>query len=456
MVTYTLLRMIAVALLVAANAFFVAAEFALVSVRDTRIQQLIEANKIGSRIVQRLHAKLDEVLNAVQFGITIASLALGWIGETALATILQPAFHLLPHAAVYAHGIAVAIAFVLITYLHVILGEVVPKSLALQRAEQVALAVAAPMEVFMTVSKPFLVVMRASSRTILRAFGTKELREAGVHSPEELKLIVTASRRFGLVPQIQEEMIHHAIDLENISVREIMVPRPDIFSLPSNMPLDDAMQRVVDEQHSRIPVYDGELGPEHIVGVLFSKDVMRWMRYRLARLLMNRPARIATNLKVQHIMRDVLVVPETKPLTDLLMEFKQRKRHMAVVVDEFGSTVGVVTVEDVLEQLVGEIEDEYDAPAESPLVPGGNTTVLDAGLSIRDLETQFQIKLPRDEGYETLAGFVMARLQRIPKAGDSFEFNGHRFTVLEMDGHRIDSVKMDLTQPAVEKKEQNA
>lgn len=453
MVTYTLLRMIAVVLLVAANAFFVAAEFALVSVRDTRIQQLIDANKIGARIVQRLHSKLDDVLNAVQFGITIASLALGWVGEPALAVILQPAFHFLPHPEVYAHGVAVVLAFTIITYLHVILGEVVPKSLALQRAEQVALAIAAPMEVFMTVAKPFLSIMRFSSRTVLRLFGTKELREGGVHSPEELKLIVTASRRFGLVPALQEEMIHRAIDLETISVREIMVPRPDIFSLPGNMTLDDAVNRVVDEQHSRIPVYDVDLGPEHIIGVLYAKDLMRWMRYRLARLRQSRPARIASNLKVQHIMHEVLVVPETKPLTDLLVEFKQRKRHMAVVVDEFGSTAGVVTVEDVLEQLVGEIEDEYDIAEESPLTAGGANMVLDAGLNIRDLETQFQIKLPRDEGYETLAGFVLSKLQRIPAAGDAFDYDGHRYTVLEMDGHRVDSIKIEVLQPAAVKEQ---
>lgn len=455
MVTYTLLRLIAVAFLVALNAFFVAAEFALVSVRDTRLLQLIEINKIGARTVQRLHNQLDEVLAAVQLGVTIASLALGWIGESAIAGLLQPSFARMPHGSYYAHGLAAAISFTLITFFHVTMGEVVPKTVALQRAEQVALAVAPPMEVFITVARPVLVVMRSAARFVLRLFGTRELREGGVHSPEELKLMVTASRKFGLVPALQEEMIIRAIDLENISVREIMVPRPDIFSLPGNLALDEAVQRVVDEQHSRIPVYDPEQGPEHIIGVLYSKDLMRWMRYRLARLSQNRPARIASNLKVQHIMREVLVVPETKPLTDLLEEFKQRKRHLAVVVDEFGSTAGVVTVEDVLEELVGEIEDEFDVPEESPLAEGGTSMVLDASINIRDLETQYQIRLPRDEGFETLGGFVMSKLQRIPREGDSFEHNGYRYTVLEMEGRRIDAIKIELmSQP--EPKEQNA
>ena len=455
MVTYTLLRLIAVAFLVALNAFFVAAEFALVSIRDTRLLQLIDLNKIGARTVQRLHSRLDEVLAAVQLGVTIASLALGWIGESAIAVLLQPSFARLPHGSLYAHGLAAGISFTLITFFHVTLGEVVPKTLALQRAEQVALAVAAPMEVFITLSRPLLAVMRSAARFVLRLFGTRELREGGVHSPEELKLMVTASRKFGLVPALQEEMINRAIDLENISVREIMVPRPDIFSLPGSMTLDEAMQRVVDEQHSRIPVYDADQGPEHIIGVLYSKDLMRWMRYRLARLSDNRPAQIASNLKVQHIMREVLVVPETKPLTDLLEEFKHRKRHLAVVVDEFGSTAGVVTVEDVLEQLVGEIEDEYDVPEQSALTPGGTSMVLDGGINIRDLESQYQIRLPRDEGYETLGGFVMTRLQRIPHEEDSFEYHGYRYTVLEMEGRRIDTVKLDLIEQP-EPKEQTA
>lgn len=455
MVTYTLLRLIAVAFLVALNAFFVAAEFALVSVRDTRLQQLIDANKIGARTVQRLHSRLDEVLAGVQLGVTIASLALGWVGESAIAVMLMPWFLRLPHAAYYAHGIAAGISFTLITFLHVILGEQVPKIIALQRVEQVALTVAAPMDVFITLTGPVLVVMRSSTRVVLRMFGTRELREGGVHSPEELKLMVTASRKFGLVPALQEEMINRAIDLENISVREIMVPRPDIFSLPGNMTLDEAVQRVVEEQHSRIPVFDVEQGPEHIIGVLYAKDLMRWMRYRLARLTANRPARIASNLKVQHIMHEVLVVPETKPLTALLEEFKQRKRHLAVVVDEFGSTAGVVTVEDVLEQLVGEIEDEYDVPEQSALVAGGTSMVLDGGMNIRDLESQYQIRLPRDEGFETLGGFVMSKLQRIPREGDSFAYHNHRYTVIEMDGRRIDSIKIDLVAQA-EHKEQLA
>ena len=440
MVMYVLLRLIGVILLVAANAFFVAAEYSLVSIRDTRIEQLIAAHRIGARTVQRLHQKLDEVLNGVQLGVTMASLALGWVGEEAFARVLEQAFGGMPHAVLWAHVVAISLAFGLITYLHVILGEVVPKSLALHKAERVALAVAAPLDVFMTIFGPFLRFMAASTRFVLRAFGVHEVRQGGAHSAEELKLVVTASGRMGAIPKLQEEMIQHALDLETITVREIMVPRPDIFSLPGDMPLDEAYRRVVDEQHSRVPVYDPERGPEHIIGVLYAKDLMRWMQRQF--IPHEAGVTATTSLRVQHIMREVLVVPETKTLPDVLVEFKRRKRHLAVVVDEFGSTAGVVTVEDVLEQLVGEIEDEYDTAPEV-LRPEATAMVLDGGTNIRDLESQFQLRLPRDEGFETLAGFVLSRLQRIPRPGDKFDYEGRRYTVLDVQGHRIGNVKIE-------------
>jgi len=446
MVTFVVLRIVAVVLLVAANAFFVAAEFALVSVRETRLQQMIAAHRIGARTVQKLHQRLDHVLNAVQFGVTVASLALGWIGEASIAHILEPLFRPWPYSRFYAHGVAVVMAFVLMTYLVVILGEVVPKSIALQRTERVALAVAAPMDFFMTLAAPFLAFMTASTHVVLKAFGTRLVREGGVHSPEELKLIVSANRRLGVLAPTQEELIHRALDLENIAVREIMLPRRDIFSLPGNLSLEEALQRVVDEQHSRVPIYDPQRGPEHIVGVLYAKDLMRWLRYRVNRSASGRLLTRPSGLEVRHIMREVLVVPETKALPDLLVDFKTRKRHLAVVVDEFGSTAGLVTVEDVLEQLVGEIEDEFDIP-EQPSVKGASSMTLDGSVGIRDLESQYQIVLPRDEGFETLAGFVLAQLQKMPTVGDSFEHEGWRYTVASMDGLRVETVKVQAAPP---------
>ncbi|HTR67137.1 MAG TPA: hemolysin family protein [Terriglobales bacterium] len=448
MATYVLLRLLLILLLVAANAFFAAAEFSLVSIRDTRIQQLIQARRIGARIVQRLHRNLDEVVNGVQLGVTIVSLTLGWVGEPLLAQMMIGPVRDLPHVAIYAHGIAIVVSFILITWLHVILGELVPKSLALQRAEQVALAVAAPMDVFLTLTRPLLFLMSRAAGTVLRVFGVPRIRQGAIHSPDELKLIVTASRQFGQIPPEQEEMIHRAIELENITVREVMVPRPDIFSLPGDLSLDDALGRVVEDQHSRIPVYDPQRGPEHIIGVLYSKDLMRWTRLRLTTNPIQPIAARIAGMKISQIMRDVLVVPETKALTELLEEFKDRKRHMAVVVDEFGSTAGVITAEDILEQIVGEIQDEFDvAPQEGPSLEDETSFVLEGSVGVRDLESQYQILLPRDAGFETLAGFVLARLQRIPRVGDSFDYEGRRFSVVAMEGHRIAKVKVETLQP---------
>jgi putative hemolysin len=445
MTRLALLRVIAIFALVAANAFFVAAEFALVSIRDTRLQQLIEAGRAGARAVLRLHKSLDQFLSAVQFGVTLTSLGLGWVGEVALADLLVPTFQKWPHGLVWAHAVAATIAFALITYLHVTMGELVPKSVALHRAERVALAVAPPMEWFMTISRPALFIFSRTARVVLRAFGTKPAREAGVHSPEELKLIATSSRRVGLLHPLEEEMIHRALELGEVSVREIMVPRPDIFSLPADMTVEAALARIVEEQHSRVPIYDQERGPEHIIGVLYAKELLRWVHLRMGPGSAAVPPS-ASAMRVRNLMRTVLFVPESKTVSDLLVDFKKNRRHLAVVVDEFGTIAGVVTVEDALEQLVGEIEDEFDVAEKRPIAAGG-VILLDGATNIRDLETQYHIELPRDQGFETLAGFVLSRLQRLPRGGEAFDFQGRRFTVLEMEGRRVAQVKVETIAP---------
>ena len=449
MIAYVLLRVFVILLLVAVNAFFAAAEFALVSVRETRIQQLIEAHRAGARTVLKLHQQLSRVVNGVQLGITVTSLTLGWLGEPVLARLFENWIGAVPYAAIYAHAIAVTVAFVSITSLHVIMGELVPKSLALQRAERVALAVAAPMEVFLTITGPLTIGMSRAAGFVLKAFGTQDVRHGSVHSPDELKLIVTAAHTSGQLSSAQEEMLLNALELDDITARQVMVPRTRIFSLPSDLNLDEALSRVVDEQHSRVPVYDPQRGPEHIVGVLYAKDLMRWTRLRLRFGLIAPPSaqRIA-EMKIGQIMHDVLVVPETKSLLDLMGEFQQRKRHLAVVVDEFGSTAGVISVEDVLEQLVGELEDEFDvATAQTAVTDANGPLILDGAVNIRDLEAQYELKLPQDEGFETLAGFVLSRLQKMPTGGEAFDFERRRFIVDKMDGHRVASVRIE-TLPA--------
>jgi putative hemolysin len=449
MLAYVLLRVFVILLLVAANAFFAAAEFALVSVRETRIQQLIEAHRAGARTVLKLHQQLSRVVNGVQLGITVTSLTLGWLGEPVLARLFEGWIGSVPHVAIYAHAIAVPVAFAMITSLHVILGELVPKSLALQRAERVALAVAAPMDVFLTVTSPLTIAMSRAAGFVLRAFGTREIRHGSVHSPDELKLIVTAAHHSGQLSPAQEEMLLNALELDNITARQVMVPRTRIFSLPSDLNMDEALSRVVEEQHSRVPVYDPQRGPEHIIGVLYAKDLMRWTRLRLGHIAAPPAAMRIAQMKIGQVMHDVLVVPETKSLLDLLGEFQHHKRHLAVVVDEFGSTAGVVSVEDVLEQLVGELEDEFDVASAQPVVTDANAPlVLDGAINIRDLEAQYELKLPQDEGFETLAGFLLSRLQKMPAGGEAFDYEGRRFVVEKMEGHRIATVRIELVPAA--------
>src|SRR5580698_4089337 len=318
MIAFVLIRVFLILLLVAANAFFAAAEFALVSIRETRIQQLIEARRIGARIVQKLHRNLDEVVNGVQLGITVVSLTLGWVGEPLLARMVEAPLGQIPHAGVYAHAVAIGVAFVMITCLHVILGELVPKSLALQRAERVALAVAAPMDVFLTLTGPLTIGMSRAAGFVLRAFGTRDIRHGSVHSPDELKLIITAAHHSGQLSPAQEEMLLNALELDSITARQVMVPRTRIFSLPSDLTLDEALARVLDDQHSRVPVYDPQRGPEHIVGILYAKDLMRWTRLRLGLIADPFAAQRISQMKISQVMHDVLVVPETKSLLELL------------------------------------------------------------------------------------------------------------------------------------------
>jgi putative hemolysin len=475
-----LLQCMAVAMLILANGFFVAAEFALVSIRETRIEQLLEARVPGARAVRLLQHDLDDFLPAVQLGVTLCSLALGWIGEPLAANAFLAGIRLLPevpvHAQLYAHIgaiVAVVLGFCLITYLHVVLGELVPKSLALRRAEALAVAAAPPMVLFMRLARPAVRLLSRSAGVVLRGFDIPMTERATVHSPEELKLIATAARRMGLLPRFQETLIHRALELDDVPVREIMTPRQKIFSLPSNMLIEEASARVIDLMHSRVPVYDETRGPEHIVGVVYSKDLSRLMFFRPsvlrhraqeaeqktqggseafpggadeaeARSSVRRyPATPFAELRLKQVMHDVLVVPETKTVLDLIRDFQRRRRQMAIVVDEYGSTMGLVTAEDAIEQLTGELEDEFDDPARPLITTSTGVLLLDGGVNLRDLETQMQWNLPREGGIETLAGFVLMQLGHIPRAGENVDYQGRRLTVVEMEGRRISKIRVE-------------
>jgi putative hemolysin len=442
-----LLQIFAVILFILANGFFVAAEFALVSLRDTRVEQLIAARVPGATAVRRLQRDLDSFLPAVQLGVTLCSLALGWIGEPVAAEIFLGWMQDLPHAIVFAHLASVTLGFCLITYFHVLLGELVPKSLALRRVENMAIAVAAPMLFFMTITRPAVKLLQGSAKVVLHLFRVPMTHEAAAHSPEELKLIATAARRMGVLPQFQEHLIHRALELEEVPVREIMTPRQKIISLPADTLIEAASASVIDHQHSRVPVYDETRGPEHIIGVVYGKDLARLMHFRRTAGTRSSAAPFV-ELRLRQLMRDVLMVPETKTVLDLIKEFQQKRRQMAIVVDEYGSTVGLVTVEDAIEQLTGELDDEFDDPARPVLTTASGALLLEGSVNLRDLETQMQWHLPR-EGVETLAGFVLMHLGHIPKGGESIVFENRRLTVTEMDGRRIKQIRVEPAEESV-------
>ena len=449
-----LLQIVAVAILILTNGFFVAAEFALVSMRETRIEQMIALGVPGASAVRRLQHDLDSFLPAVQLGVTLCSLALGWIGEPVAAEIFLGWFRHIPidsaHAPAFAHFLAIAavtLGFCLITYFHVLLGELVPKSLALRRAENMAIAVAGPMLLFMTLTRPAVQLLQGSAQVVLNMFRVPMTREASVHSPEELKLIATAARRSGVLPAFQELLIHRALEMEEVPVREIMTPRQKIISLPADLFIEAASASVIDHQHSRVPVYDETRGPEHIIGVVYAKDLARLMHFRRTAGTRSASAPF-TDLRLSQVMRDVLMVPETKTVLDLIREFQQRRRQMAIVVDEYGSTVGLVTVEDAIEQLTGELDDEFDDPARPVLTTAAGALLLEGSVNLRDLQTQMQWELPRDGGVETLAGFLLMRLGRIPKPGDSIVFESRKMTVTEMEGRRIKQIRVEPAESA--------
>ena len=437
----SLVQFVAVGLLVLANAFFVAAEFALVSIRETRIEQMLASGVAGARAVLRLQREMDDFLPAVQLGVTFCSLALGWIGEPLAAALLLPLFVWLPYAQLFAHALAVGLGFCCITYFHVLIGELVPKSLALRRAEMLAVSVARPMLFFMMLARPGVRLLRNSAAAILRGFDLPMSERAEVHSPEELKLLATAARRMGLLPKLQESLVHRALELDDVPVREIMTPRQQIFSLPSRTTIEQATAQVLEQMHSRIPVYDEQLGPEHIVGIVYSKDLARLIYFQ-------RPSERAHptpfgELELRQVMHDAMVVPETKTVLNLICEFQARRRQMALVVDEFGSTVGLVTAEDAIEQLTGEIEDEFDSPTRPVLALSSGALLMDGSVNLRDLETQMQWNLPRTAGIETLAGFLLWQLGHIPEAGESILWEGRKLTVIAMEGRRIARIRVE-------------
>jgi putative hemolysin len=416
------LEIAAVFLLVAGNAFFVAAEYALVTAKRTRLMELAHAGNGRAKIALRIMDDPVRFIGTVQFGITAFSIALGAVGEPLVEHFLDP---------VLATTVAFILAFALVTYLHVTLGELVPKAVALTKNETTALWVALPIEAVYVATYPVVWFLQESANAFTRLFGIQPA-PAGVvaHTEDDIRHIVAAAEDTGVIEEAEEEMVYKIFDFADKEVHEVMVPRPEVVAISIDLPPVECLAAVIDSPYTRYPVYRGSL--DETLGILHVRDLFSALYDQGIE-----------NVDIAGLVREAYVVPETKDLAAMLAEFRKVNQHMAIVVDEYGSFEGIVTLEDLLEEIVGEIEDEYDLPDESVEQLGDGRIRIDGTFPIDDFNEQFGQELPQDD-YHTVAGFVFGALGRAAEAGDQVLYNGLRFQVVDVDGQRIERLEVEF------------
>ena len=416
------LELVGVGALILLNGFFVAGEYGLVTARRTRIRELEERGNRRARAVLGIVADPPRFIAAMQLGVTLTSLGIGALGEQALAKVLDP---------IMASLLAFAIAFLIITFLHVVVGELVPKGIALQHSETVALAVSAPVRGFFVLLKPLIWVLQRSTELVLRAFGLEPPGgDMEVYSEAELKMLLSRSREEGEIEPQEQEMLYKVFDFADKEVSAVMVPRPEVVAISAGLPPEEALAAMIASPYTRYPVYRESL--DHVIGILHVRDLFSAI-----------VDRGISGVEIESMVRPTHIVPETKDLAALLAEFRRDNQHMAIVVDEYGDLEGIVTLEDLLEEIVGEIEDEFDLPDESiERLPDGRMRI-DGTFPIDDFNEQFERELPIED-YHTVGGFVFGLLGRAPERGDEVEHDGTRFKVLEVEGSRIERLEVEL------------
>ena len=440
--TVVLIKIFLILLLVVANGFFVAVEFALVSVRRARMETLAAAGKSGAQAVLRALDHLDAMLSASQFGITLASLGVGAVGESTLAHLIEPflvAYLPVRTSTLVAHSIAIGIALAVITYLHLVLGEYAPKALAIEKAEAISMATARWMELFYRTFQPFIQFINFSGIRLLRVIGV-EFRPGHhtVYSEEEIRYLINLSHQSGLLEKDEKELIHNVFEFSELTVDEIMIPRTQVVAIEVGASFPEVVHQFRESGYSRLPVYQENF--DDIVGILHSKDVMPFMFK-------------AQDFDLRKIKRKALFLPETARLAEALQQLQRNSMHLAIIVDEHGGVEGILTMEDLLEEIVGEIQDEHDeALAEKLIASGERIFSLDGGLAVRDANRKFPLNLPESDDYTTVAGFLIARAGRLLAQGDVVEYQGVRFTVERVLRRRIMRVGVELpaTEVAVE------
>ncbi len=420
------LGLLAVAFLVLLNAFFVAAEFALVSVRPTRIAELVASGNRAARWVARGLENPNRYIAATQLGITLASLGLGWIGEPALAGLLEPIVELFPaeFASTISHTLSSIIAFSAMTFLTVVVGELMPKSIALQNPDRTSLIVGRPLSWIVVLFKPLIWALNGTANALLKLIGVRpaEAHEL-VHSVEELKMIVADSAESGVVADSEQEMFHAIFDFRETLVRQIMSPRTEVIAVAADTRLQESLETAVSTGFSKLPVYQDDL--DHVIGVVHLIDLVDAIQSN-------------GSATARELMRETIFIPEAARIDTLLQIFRAQHRHLAIVLDEYGGTAGIVTLEDLLEEIFGEVSDPFDRDVEIQLLPDGSSLV-DGLTTIADVNEHFGLNLS-DPHYDTIAGFILGRLGRLAKLGDTIVVDGARLRVVAMDGRRVSRV----------------
>ncbi len=421
------------------NGFFVASEFAMVKVRKTRIEQLVKEGDFNAKIALEALKDLDKFIAAVQLGVTISSIGLGWVGEGTLARIIEPIFAFLPGISqnIATHTVSVSIAFALITFLHVVIGELVPKSIALEYTEKTALIVARPMQVITTIFNPFIWLLNGFGNSLLQMFHIPHSHKGSlVHSTEELDMLVNASYDGGVLNETEKDMLHNVFKFSDLTAKQVMIPRTDMICIPEDMSFEELNNLAAESQYTRYPVYSEDI--DHITGLIHVKDL-----YSLSIKNQERP--------IKSLLREVLLVPETITMDNLVLEFKKRKGQMAIVVDEFGGTSGLITLEDVLEEIFGEVQDEFDEEEECDIREiEPNKYIANAMMRLDELAEFFEIQEEAidDEDIDTIGGLVVKLLGHIANIGDTAQFENLTFNVKEIDGARI--TKLEIIRKPVE------
>jgi len=432
------IKLIIALLLVLLNGFFVAAEFSIVKVRYSQIQiKAAEGNKMAKQ-AELIIKNLDAYLSATQLGITLASLALGWVGESALEHVFHNmfAYFNLDIPATYITTFSVIVSFSIITVMHIVFGELVPKSIAIRKSEATTLFISSPLRFFYFIFKPVIWLMNVISNAFLRLIGIHPASDQEIHSTEELQLLVKQSADSGEIEEENYEIIKNAFDFTDHNAKQVMVPRQNIFSIDIEDPKEEILEKIMESGYSRIPVYEDSI--DNIIGIFYTKEIIREYIKNLNDL---------KSFDLRDYLREAFFVVGSKKVSDLLKVFQLKKQHLAIVIDEFGGTEGIITLEDILEELVGEIQDEEDEEEKIVDKVGENVFWVQATQPLEEINEHLPKSLPEDGEYNTLAGFILHELEEIPEENQEFELNNYQFKILKMNNKSVELVQLTYQEP---------